>query len=176
MLFNKEKRAVFKAEKATENALKSLKLTDYKYIHFATHGFVNTQNPALSGIILYRNNTQQEDGVLHSSEVYNLNLNADLVVLSACETGLGKVAKGEGIIGLSRSFLYAGAKNIMVSLWKVTDEATKELVVDFYTNLEKSRKVSQSEALRKAKLNLLKNKKYAMPYYWNGFVLISNSL
>jgi len=176
LLFEKNKRAVFKEKNATEDALKSLQLTDYKYIHFATHGFVDTQNPALSGIMLYKKDTNHEDGILHSSEVYNLKLNADLVVLSACETGLGKVVKGEGIVGLSRSFLYAGAKNMMVSLWRVNDEATKELVVDFYHKLEKGRNVSKAEALRKAKLAFLKDKKYAMPYYWNGFVLISNSL
>ncbi|TAH22519.1 MAG: CHAT domain-containing protein [Cytophagales bacterium] len=176
LLFSENKRVIFKEEKATEEVLKSLQLKDYKYIHFATHGFVNTQNPALSGIMLYKKETNQEDGILHSSEVYNLKLNTDLVVLSACETGLGKVIKGEGVIGLSRSFLYAGAKNMMVSLWKVNDEATKELVVDFYQKLEKGKNVSKAEALRKAKLNFLKSKKYAMPYYWNGFVLISNSL
>jgi CHAT domain-containing protein/tetratricopeptide (TPR) repeat protein len=175
-LFEKSKREIFKGEKATEGALKRLDLKDYKYIHFATHGFVNTQNPSLSGIILYKQNNDKEDGILHSSEVYNLQLNADLVVLSACETGLGKVIKGEGIVGLARSFLYAGAKNIMVSLWKVTDTATKELVVDFYTQLVRHNKMSKSEALRRAKLRLLKDKKYAMPYYWNGFVLVGNSL
>ncbi len=175
-LFDKNKREIFKGEKATEAALKKLELKDYRYIHFATHGFVNTQNPALSGIILYKQNDGREDGILHSSEVYNLKLNADLVVLSACETGLGKVIKGEGIVGLARSFLYAGAKNIMVSLWKVTDTATKELVVDFYTQLVKNKKMSKSEALRRAKLRLLKDKKYAMPYYWNGFVLVGNNL
>lgn len=175
-LFKKHKREIFKGEKATEGALKKLDLKDYRYIHFATHGFVNTQNPSLSGIILYKQNNDKEDGILHSSEVYNLQLNADLVVLSACETGLGKVIKGEGIVGLARSFLYAGAKNIMVSLWKVTDTATKELVVDFYTQLAKNKKMSKSEALRHAKLRLLKDKKYAMPYYWNGFVLVGNSL
>ncbi len=175
ILFKKDKREIFKEDQATEEALKNLQLSDYKYIHFATHGFVNTQNPALSGIMFYKRGENQEDGILHSSEVYNLKLNADLVVLSACETGLGKVIRGEGIVGLSRSFLYAGAKNMMVSLWKVNDNATKELVVDFYHKLEKGKNVSKAEALRKAKLHFLKSKKYAMPYFWNGFILISNS-
>ncbi|MEO9965482.1 MAG: CHAT domain-containing tetratricopeptide repeat protein [Reichenbachiella sp.] len=138
----------------------------YKYIHFATHGMVNESEPNLSRIFL-------DDGSLYSGDIYNININADLVCLSACETGLGKISKGEGIIGLSRALLYAGAKNLVVSLWTVADESTSRLMIDFYNNhLYSSTYNTFSGALRKAKLSLIADDKYNRPYYWAPFVLI----
>jgi CHAT domain-containing protein len=160
-------------QQANEHTIKSGDLENYKIIHFATHGFVNSEKPELSGILLAQDTTSSEDGILYSGEVYNLKLKADLVVLSACETGLGKIQKGEGIIGLTRALLYAGAKNIIVSLWQVADESTSNLMIDFYKNaLENKANMSYSNALRKAKLNMINNGNYSHPFYWSPFILI----
>ena len=156
---------------ATETNLKNLDLGNYKYVHIATHGTVNIDNPAFSGLLLFPEK-EPDDGVLYASEIYNLKLNSDLVVLSACETGVGKVSKSEGIIGLSRSLLYAGAKNIIVSMWKVADNSTAQLMLDFYTNLI-SKKQSFRRALHNAKLKMVNSKNnFAHPYFWSPFVLI----
>ena len=158
---------------ANEQLIKAGELEKFKILHFATHGFVNSMRPELSGLLLAQDTTGGEDGVLYSGEIYNLKLNADLVVLSACETGLGKIQKGEGIIGLTRALLYAGAKNIVVSLWKVADESTSDLMVDFYKgSLTSKGKLSYSEALRSAKLKMISEGKYAHPLYWSPFILI----
>lgn len=178
---------------AREEFLKSDTISKYKYIHIATHGFVNSEKPELSGILLAQDTNKTlpkfetmsklntEDGILYSGEIYNLNLNADLVTLSACETGLGQIKKGEGVIGLTRALMYAGAKNIAVSLWKASDESTSELMVDFYKNIIKqtSKKPKNvpiectlSQALREAKLKMIGGKKYSHPFYWSPFVII----
>ena len=107
---------------------------------------------------------------MYSDEIYNLNLNADLVVLSACESGLGKIVKGEGIIGLTRGFIYSGARNIVVSLWQVADKSTSELMIEFYRNILDGK--SYSSSLREAKLKLIKDGTYSYPLEWSPFVLI----
>ena len=159
---------------ANEEFLKSKEVEKYKYLHFATHGFVNTEKPELSGILLAQDSTLNEDGILYSGEIYNLKLNADLTVLSACETGLGEIKKGEGLIGLTRALLYAGSKNIIVSLWKVADNSTSDLMIDFYKNLlnEEQEKQEFSQALQQAKLKMIDEGKYAHPFYWSPFILI----
>jgi CHAT domain-containing protein len=113
---------------------------------------------------------QREDGLLQVYEVFNLKLNADLVVLSACETGLGKEVKGEGLIGLTNAFLYAGTPSVLVSLWNVHDRSTADLMVGFYQQLGRAQ--DKAEALRQAKLKLIQNEQYAHPYYWAPFILI----
>ncbi|MFW5720910.1 MAG: CHAT domain-containing protein, partial [Bacteroidota bacterium] len=171
----KGKKALVQIKKnANEDFVKSGQLKDYKYLHFATHGFVNTEKPELSGIFLAQDSTLNEDGILYQGEIYNLDMNADLTVLSACETGLGKIRKGEGLIGLTRALLYAGSKNIIVSLWRVSDESTSDLMIDFYKNLLEENKDQQefSEALKQAKLNLINEGTYAHPFYWSPFILI----
>ncbi len=157
---------------ANEARVKAGDLSAYRMLHFATHGLVNEKNPKLSGLILAQeDSTSKEDGILHLGEIYNLNLNADLVVLSACETGLGQVAKGEGIIGLTRGFLYAGASNVLVSLWQVSDVTTSDLMIDFYDKMLGG--MSKPEALREAKLQMIRrHAEYAKPYYWAPFILI----
>jgi len=157
-------------EDANEIVVKSKDVTNYNLLHFATHGIVDATDPALSRIFL--NSKGNEDGSLYCGEIYNLNMNANLVVLSACETGLGKVSAGEGVIGLSRALAYAGAKNIIVSFWKVADESTAELMVDFYKIHLQDKSKSFSQVLQSAKLDLIKNEKYSSPYYWAPFVLI----
>jgi CHAT domain-containing protein/Tfp pilus assembly protein PilF len=156
---------------ATETRLKSAGLERYRYVHLATHGVVDEEHPGLSRLLLRRQTGSAEDGVLYLGEVYNLRLNADLVVLSACDTGRGRIARGEGIIGLTRGFLYAGAKSLLVSLWPVSDAATADLVADFYEELLAGR--PRVEALRQAKLRTMgRNPEYAKPYYWSCLVLV----
>jgi len=170
---NNLKAKVLLHNNANEKSIKSGELEQYKVLHFATHGFVNSEKPELSSLLLAQDTTGGEDGVLYSGEIYNLKLNADLAVLSACETGLGKIQKGEGIIGLTRALLYAGAKNIIVSLWQVADESTSALMVDFYKNsLTSKGQLSYSEALRNAKLKMIREEKYAHPFFWSPFILI----
>ncbi|MBL6445864.1 CHAT domain-containing protein [Fulvivirga sp. 29W222] len=152
---------------ASEEIVKSKNLKEYRYLHFATHGIVNENNPALSRIFLKESETN--DGNLFSGEIYNLQLGADLVTLSACETGLGKISKGEGIIGLSRALVYAGANNIVVSLWRVADASTSDLMIDFYGNISGS---NYGQGLRQAKLKMIEKGNFLKPYYWAPFILI----
>jgi CHAT domain-containing protein/Flp pilus assembly protein TadD len=156
---------------ANENLVKSDKLKNFELLHFATHGIVDENNPELSRIFL-QSNSDAEDGNLYTGEIYNLELNANLVTLSACQTGLGKISKGEGVIGLSRALVYAGAKNVIVSFWSVADESTAELMKDFYKSLLANPAANYGQDLRTAKLNLIKNGKYSAPYYWAPFILI----
>jgi len=166
------KSRVYLEREANETRLKSKDLGEYRFLHFATHGLINEKNPKLSGLLLAQeDSTSKEDGILHLGEIYNLNLNADLVVLSACETGLGQVAKGEGIIGLTRGFLYAGASNLLVSLWQVSDVTTADLMVDFYDRMLQgaTRPVALAEAKRRL---ILSGSERAKPDYWAPFILI----
>ena len=166
----KEARVVLNAS-ASERLVKSDELGQYQYLHFATHGMVDEAQPNLSRIFLSPD--EQEDGSLYAGEIYGLKLHADLVNLSACETGLGKVTRGEGIIGLSRALMYAGAKNLVVSLWQVADASTAELMIEFYKqHLHDPGNSLFAGDLRKAKLSLLQSEKYRSPYYWAPFVLI----
>lgn len=155
---------------ANEEIVKSKEINQYSYLHFATHGVVDVADPAQSQIFL--NERNKEDGNLFSGEIYNLSMKANLVVLSACETGLGKISSGEGVIGLSRALVYAGADNVIVSFWKVADESTAELMVSFYKNLLSDKTKDFSKALQKAKLAMINGKQYSSPYYWAPFVLI----
>lgn len=158
---------------ATEDIIKSGELKKYRIIHIATHGFMNRRDPELSGLLLTQDENDKEDGILYAGEIYNLQLESDLVVLSACETGIGKIERGEGIIGLTRALLYAGTKNIIVSLWKVADKSTADLMIDFYHTLLKGNyQVPFSTCLREAKLKMIAEGKFAHPYYWSPFILI----
>jgi len=161
-------------KEATEAALKSAQLGDYRYVHFATHSFVNERDGKLSGMLLLPDHTgrnDSEDGVLYSDETYSLDLNADLVVLSACETGIGNIAIGEGITGFSRGFIIAGAKNLVVSLWPSDDAGTKFLMLEFYYNILKGESIKN--ALRLAKLELInRGGIIAKPYFWSPFIQI----
>jgi CHAT domain-containing protein len=132
---------------------------------------VDEFNPDLSRIFL-QPDKEQEDGNLFAGEIYNLELNANLVTLSACQTGTGKVLKGEGVIGLSRALVYAGAKNMLVSFWNVADESTAVLMKDFYQHMLTNGDTNYSIDLRQAKIKLLETEKYWAPFYWAPFVLI----
>ncbi len=165
---------------ANERVVSEGKLDKYQYLHIASHGFVNQEEPEFSGILLAMDSIETEnDGILFSGEVYDLNINSELVTLSACETGLGKISTGEGIIGLTRALIYAGTKNVNVSLWKVSDASTKDLMVNLYDQLSrvsvpKSRTESLQYAryLRMAKLKMIEEGTFAKPYFWSPFVLI----
>ena len=159
-----------KSTEATETFVKQLKLDQYKYLHFATHGIVDEQSPELSRIFLKE--SAADDGNLFSGEIFNLSLNADLVALSACQTGLGKVSKGEGVIGLSRALVYAGARNVMVSYWSVSDESTSQMMTRFYENVLRSTTPSYRKTLQQVKISMIQEKKYGAPFYWAPFVLI----
>ena len=160
-------------DEANEGALKMQAPGEYGFIHIASHGFANPGQPRFSGIAcaqLQQDSTNNEDGILYVGEVYNLELNADLVVLSSCESGVGKLVKGEGMLGLNRSFVYAGSPNIVFSLWQVNDEKSSELMVEFYQQVLEGK--SYAAALRQSKLGLLQKKESALPVYWSAFVLM----
>jgi CHAT domain-containing protein/predicted negative regulator of RcsB-dependent stress response len=147
-------------------------LGEYRIVHFATHGLLNNVHPELSGIVLSLVDEagRPQDGFLRLQDIYNLKLSAELVTLSACQTGLGKEVKGEGLIGLTRGFMYAGAPRVVASLWKVDDLATAELMKLFYQRMLKDG-LPAGAALRAAQLELSRQKRWASPYFWAGFVL-----
>ena len=148
-------------------------LSQYRYVHFATHGLLNNRHPELSGIVLslVDENGKERDGFLLANEIYNLNLPAELVVLSGCRTGLGKEIKGEGILSLTRSFMYAGAARVAVSLWDVNDKSTAELMMRFYQQALGANHLSPSAALRHAQVAMSKSTRWHAPYYWAAFVI-----
>jgi CHAT domain-containing protein len=172
-LFKKSKKSsLYTYTNASASILTSDSIRQYSIIHLATHGLVDEQQPELSCIYTY--GTSPENDRIYSGDIYNMHLNADLVTLSACQTGLGKIAKGEGLIGLSRALFYAGADNINVSLWKVSDESTQVYMNDFYENYLNGPQDNFAEASREAKLKLLNSKQLNSPYYWSAFILIGN--
>jgi CHAT domain-containing protein/tetratricopeptide (TPR) repeat protein len=159
----------FKASRA--NVMES-DLSDFRIVHFATHGLLNSRHPDLSGLVLSLVNEKGEtqDGFLRLNDVYNLKLSADLVVLSACETALGNNIRGEGLVGLTRGFMYAGTARGLASLWKVNDQKTAELMGRFYEKLLKE-KLPASKALRLAQLEMWQQNRKNAPFYWAAFIL-----
>jgi CHAT domain-containing protein/Tfp pilus assembly protein PilF len=157
---------------ASRAMIKQTALDQYRIVHFATHGLLNSRHPELSGVVLslVDEEGRPQDGFLRVHEIYNLKLNADLVVLSACRTALGKEIKGEGLVGLTRGFMYAGAARVVASMWDVKDEATAELMKRFYQGMFKER-LRPAEALRAAQLSMWKEPRWESPYYWAGFTL-----
>ncbi|HEX8734471.1 MAG TPA: CHAT domain-containing protein [Pyrinomonadaceae bacterium] len=154
-----------------ENLLKQ-DLSQYRILHIATHGILNNQRPELSGLVfsLINEKGAAQEGFLRANEIYNLKLAADLVVLSACRTALGKEVGGEGLISLTRGFFYAGTPRVVVSLWNIDDESTAELMRLFYKSMLQD-KLAPAAALRKAQQEMQKNPRFSAPYYWSGFIL-----
>jgi CHAT domain-containing protein len=148
-------------------------LARYRYLHFATHGLINSQFPELSGIILslFDRDGLEQNGFVSLADTYGLKLNADLVVLSGCRTGLGREISGEGLVGLMRGFLFAGAKRVTVSLWDVSDEATAELMKRMYRGLLTGRRLAPAAALREAQISMIRDQKWNAPYYWAPFIM-----
>ena len=148
-------------------------LARYKIVHLATHGVVDVEHPEMSSIFLSMVNRdgKSTEGLVQLHDVYNMNLsNTQLVVLSACETALGKEVRGEGLVGLSRGFIYAGASSVVASLWKVDDHATTQLMTQFYKGLFEEG-LTTSAALRKAKLSMWQQSRYRAPFFWAAFEL-----
>ncbi len=157
------------AQATRENALDA-KTGDYKIIHFATHGLIKEDRPELSGIVLsqFDASGSSQNGVVRLQDIYAMNLNADLVVLSACSTGIGKEVKGEGLMSLNNAFLQSGAKTVVSSLWEVDDEATRELMKNFYGEMAAG-DTPTPESLRRAQIKLRHNPQFQSPFYWAAF-------
>ncbi len=192
-----ERVTLLKNDDVSEAGIKQLDLENYKYLHFATHGTVNEDDPSQSGLILSKRNDLEglfgEDGLLNSAEISLLNINANLVVLSACNTGYGRNVVGEGLLGLQRAFLKAGASSVIVSLWSVYDKSTALMMADFYKKLNEYEEQEiglwskamiwmnlyeapmfgyKEQALRDAKLAMIEHPYYNHPVNWASFVLI----
>ncbi len=172
-LFAPDEVAVYLGADATEENIKRNPwVSTARRLHFASHAFVDEQQPAYSGLLLSADEAGNEDGLLQAHEIFDLRLAADLVVLSACETGLGKQVRGEGLIGLTRAFMFAGARRIVVSLWSVSDRSTEKLMVHLYRNLKAG--LGAGAALRRAKLELIREGAFSHPYHWAPFILVGD--
>jgi CHAT domain-containing protein len=164
---------------ASEDNVDTRDISKYRVLHIATHGLLNAERPQFTGVVLSLVGNKNEDGFLRTDEVFNLRLGSPLVMLSACETGLGKEKRGEGVMGLTRAFMYAGAPTVGVSLWSVADKSTADLMTDFYKRLlgssaANSGAVTASAAMREAQLAMITGKKYSAPFYWAPFVLVGD--
>ncbi|HEX5047336.1 MAG TPA: CHAT domain-containing protein, partial [Gammaproteobacteria bacterium] len=160
---------------ANRDAVLDSDLADYRYIHFATHGLVDARYPGLSALVLSQFDAQGRplDGFLRLNDIYNLKLGADLVVLSACDTALGREVRGEGFIGLTQGFMTAGARTVVASLWQVPDRATAELMRNFYRYML-DEGLAPPAALRKAQLASAAQRRWSDPYFWGAFVLVGD--
>jgi CHAT domain-containing protein len=158
--------------RASRETATSAELARYRVVHFATHALIDSHNPALSGLVLslVDEHGQPRDGFLRLQDIYNLTLPADLIVMSACQTALGPQIRGEGLIGLTRGFMYAGAPRVVASLWRVDDAATAELMAGFYRNMF-ARGLRPAAALRAAQLDMSRTARWRDPYYWAAFQL-----
>jgi len=169
-LFPSEQVRIIMGDEASETRIKEvLGTTSAKIIHFATHGFLSKSGSELVGLIL--NPSAEDDGILQSNEVTHLSMNADLVVLSACHSGLGTIMAGEGVMGFARAFMLAGARSVIISLWNVSDRSTSILMKKFYSEYAEMHE-ALPEALRKARLSLLESSDYAAPYFWAPFIAV----
>ena len=156
---------------ANEDNVRSHDMTGYRFMHIATHGLLDAERPQFTGVVLSLVGNKTNDGFLRTDEIFNLKLGTPLVMLSACETGLGKEKRGEGVIGLTRAFMYAGAPTVGVSLWSVADKSTADLMTDFYKRLLTGSS-SPAASMRAAQVAMIDGKKYSAPFYWAPFVLV----
>ena len=160
---------------ANEDNVTTRDVSKYRIIHVATHGLLNAERPQFTGVVLSLVGNKTHDGFVRTDEVFNLRLGSPLVMLSACETGLGKEKRGEGVMGLTRAFMYAGAPTVGVSLWSVADKSTADLMTDFYKRLLTAGDTTTSSgALRGAQLAMISGKKYSAPFFWAPFVLVGD--
>jgi CHAT domain-containing protein len=176
-IFGPDQSKVFTGADADERQFKSL-ASGYDIIHFATHGVLDNRQPLYSYLLLANSGgDKDEDGLLEAREVMNLNLRADLVALSACDTARGRIGAGEGVIGMSWAFFVAGCRTTVVSQWKVNSAGTAELMIGFFQNLKGGavkNGMTKAEALRLAALKLMKSPRYQHPFYWAGFVIVGS--
>ena len=166
--FPRKNRSIALGDQASEDFIKKISLTDYQVLHFACHGLLDEYFPFRSALVLSRGNKSNEDGFLQVREIYRLKMNAELIVLSACQTGKGKLEQGEGVLGLPRIFFYTGAQSVLTSLWKIYDKSTSIFMNLFYRYLFQG--CSKVQALRKAKLKMIKSR-FSHPHYWAAFIL-----
>jgi CHAT domain-containing protein len=160
---------------ASEENLETRNVSSYRVLHIATHGLLNAERPQFTGVVLSLVGNKSEDGFLRTDEVFNLRLGSPLVMLSACETGLGKEKRGEGVMGLTRAFMYAGAPTVGVSLWSVADKSTAHLMTDFYKRLLSSgAAVTAPSAMREAQLAMIAGRTYSAPFHWAPFVMVGD--
>jgi CHAT domain-containing protein len=160
---------------ASEANTNTRDLRAYRVLHIATHGLLNTERPQFTGIVLTLvGNSDSDDGFLRTDEIFNLKLGSPLVMLSACETGLGKEKRGEGVIGLTRAFMYAGAPTVGVSLWSVADRSTADLMTDFYRRLLGKDGATHVAAMRAARREMITGKKYSAPFFWAPFIFVGD--
>jgi CHAT domain-containing protein len=164
-----DSRRIVSGDEATEAQVKKLPLSGYKILHFATHSLLDETVASGSALVLSADPMSEEDGFLQAREIYNLELNADLVVLSACQTAGGKMEKGEGIQGLSRAFFCSGSRAVVASLWDVNDESTSDFMKSFYGFLTEGE--TKQESLRLTKIKMCRSDAWR-PYHWAAFVLI----
>ena len=166
---------IYGGREVSESKIKQLSkdgiLQKYKILHFATHGLVLPEIPELSALVLsqFKKEQNNEDGYLTMKEIAGLDINADFVNLSACETGLGKIYGGEGVVGLTQAFLIAGANVLSVSLWQVADESTMKFMFGLY-KLVQERGLSYDMSMTEMKRRFIKEGKYSDPFYWAPFV------
>jgi len=172
MVADQSQKLVALGPAASLDTVRHGRLDDYRYVHLATHGVLDSLHPGLSRLLLAQVDSrgQPQDGSLRLQDIYNLQLNADLVVLSACETALGKEVRGEGLIGLTRGFMYAGSARVLASLWRVQDRATAKLMTKLYRHLLVD-KLSPAESLRRAQVEMAEDPRWTSPYNWAGFSL-----
>ncbi|MBK8968973.1 MAG: CHAT domain-containing protein [Lewinellaceae bacterium] len=156
---------------ASEGALKQALTEPYHYVHIAGHSFSDLKNPQFSGIACSSSDTLTEDGVLYANEISQLNIQADLVTISSCESGYGQVADGDGLLGLNRTFFSAGAQNVVFSLWKVYDQISASFMEDFYTWVMVEG-LDYAAGLRAAKLRLINDPATASPHFWAAYMLV----
>ena len=164
---------VFTGDEASEERLQQLNargdLTQFRYLLFSTHGYLSTEAPALSSIVLRQPGSQGADGYVTAAEWVGYSLRSDLTVLSACETGLGKEVAGEGVMGLPYALFVAGNRNTLLSLWKVPDASTAEFMVRFFRKLRAG--TNQVTALAQTKREMMQSARFRDPIHWAGFVL-----
>ena len=166
----RDRTRILSGASARESGLRDAGVPQYPVIHFATHGLVSDAQPKRSGLLLTPESG--EDGLLQMSEIYGLGLKANLVVLSACQTALGREITGEGLIGLSRAFFYAGARSVVATLWNLNDRFAAEFVERFYSELNQGH--SSEEALRRAKVAYINHPRYSHPFYWSSLVMLGD--
>ncbi len=162
---------VFVGAEAREEVLKA-ESRNYRILQLATHGVINNASPMYSHVVLAQSDNAQEDGLLEAWEIMQMDLNADLAVLSACETARGRVGAGEGVIGLAWALFVAGCPTTVVSQWKVESSSTTELMLECHRHLLAG--TSKSEAMRRAALKLMADRRFSHPFYWAGFIVVGN--
>jgi CHAT domain-containing protein len=166
----RDRTRILSGPRANESGLRDAGVPQFPVIHFATHGLVSDARPTRSGLLLAPE--RGEDGLLQMSEIYGLGLRANLVVLSACQTALGREITGEGLIGLSRAFFYAGARSVVATLWNLNDRFAAEFVQRFYAELNAGH--ASEEALRRAKVAYVNHPRYSHPFYWSSLVMLGD--